>query len=121
IRRADLGARRLLAVHADDGHRLDAVAPADELKMDHRLAAVRVAFGARLHARLAPDAAVRIDEEMQVVGFRHGYCCGSRRAAYAGAASARRTRQPHTLYCGILLIGSCAATVRRFALFSPVQ
>src|SRR4029453_7542547 len=46
------------------------------------------------------------------------YCCGSRMAAYSGAASAFRTRHPHTLYCGIAdrilrrhrqLIGALAA------------
>src|SRR5687768_4298600 len=49
------------------------------------------------------------------------YCCGSSTPAYAGAPSAFRTRQPHTLYCGILLMGSCAATVSWFALLAPAQ
>ena len=39
----------------------------------------------------------------------------------SGGASALRTRQPQTLYCGILLSGSCAATVIRLGLFSPGQ
>src|SRR3954470_15420851 len=49
------------------------------------------------------------------------YCCGSSCDAYSGSPSALRTRQAHTLYCGILLIGSCAATVNRLALFGPAQ
>src|SRR4029453_16074633 len=57
---AHLGARGLLAVHADDRHRLDAGRAVDELEVNHGLAAMRVAFGAGLYARLASDAAVRI-------------------------------------------------------------
>ena len=59
----------------------------DVLQVDHRLAAMRVALGARLHAGLAADAAARIDEEVQVVRFGHAapivglYCCGSSTAA----------------------------------------
>ena len=58
----------------------------DVLEVDHRVAAVRVALGAGLHARLAADAAVRIDEEVQVVRLGHAmvlpvYCCGSSTAA----------------------------------------
>src|SRR4051794_10753702 len=49
------------------------------------------------------------------------YCCGSSSAAYAGAPSALRIRQAHTLYWGILLMGSCAATVSTLALFGPAQ
>jgi hypothetical protein len=36
--------------------------------MNHRVTAMRVALAARCHARLAADAAVRIDEELQVHG-----------------------------------------------------
>src|SRR5215471_20388078 len=38
-------------------------------------------------------------------GFGMTYCCGSRCDSYAGSPSALRTLHPHTLYCGILLIG----------------
>src|SRR5678816_2544280 len=58
VRRTDLGARRLLAVHADDGDRLHAFRAVDVFEVDHRLAAMRVALRARLHAGLAPDAPV---------------------------------------------------------------
>ena len=59
VGRADLGAGRLLAVHADDRHGLHALRAVDVFEVNHRLAAMRVALGARLHARLAADAAVR--------------------------------------------------------------
>ena len=34
-------------------------------------AAVRLALGARLNTRLTSDAPVRIDEEVEIIGFRH--------------------------------------------------
>ena len=71
VGRADLGAGRLLAVHADDRAPSARVRAIDVLEMDHRLAAVRVALGARLHARLAADAAARVDEELEVLWDRH--------------------------------------------------
>src|SRR5690606_14090337 len=80
IRRADLGARRLLAVHAHDGHGLHRVRAIDVLEVDHRFAAVRVAFGARLHARLAADAAARSDDEFE------GLRCGRNRCGSGSAA-----------------------------------
>ena len=57
--------------------------PIDELEVNHRFAAMRVALGAGLHAGLAADAAVRIDEEVEMSGLRHpgSYCCGSSMAA----------------------------------------
>src|SRR6185436_56605 len=81
VGRAHLSARRLLAVHTYDGHRLHALRPIDVLEVNHRLAPVRVALGARLHARLTADAAIRVDEEVEGVRLGHGgsrvYCCGS--------------------------------------------
>src|SRR6185369_12960240 len=80
VRRAHLGTRRLFTVHADDRDSLHALSPADILEMNHRLAAMGVAFRARLHTGLAADAAIRVDEEVQIVRFRHrgnpSYCCG---------------------------------------------
>jgi hypothetical protein len=67
VGRADLGAGRLLAVHADDRDGLDALGAADELEVDHRLAAMRVALRAGVEAGLAADAAAGIDEEMERV------------------------------------------------------
>src|SRR5690606_24318184 len=67
----DLRARRLIAVHADDGHRLCRLRPIDVVELDHRLAAVRVTLRTRLHTRVAADATVRIDEELQPFGYRH--------------------------------------------------
>jgi hypothetical protein len=52
-------------MHADNRRGLHAVGAVDELEMNHRLAAMRVAFRACLHARLAPDAAVRVDKKIQ--------------------------------------------------------
>jgi hypothetical protein len=112
-------------VHADDGDGLHALRSADVFEVNHRLAAVRVALRARLNTGLTTDAAVRIDEKVQVVGLGHeplrGYCCGSNEAAWSCGPSARRTRHPHTLYWGILLIGSWAATVSWLALLRPAQ
>src|SRR5689334_18353629 len=119
VGRTHLGAGRLFAVHATDGYRLHRPRAIDELEVDHRLALVGVAFGASLHARLATDASTRIDEELEVA--RNTHCCASRCPAYSGGPSALRTRHPQTLYCGILLMGSCAATVSRLALFGPDQ
>jgi hypothetical protein len=69
---------RLLAVHAHHRHGLDTGGTIDELEMNHRFAAMRIAFGAGLHARLTTDAAARIDEEPQVIGL---HCCGSSMAS----------------------------------------
>src|SRR5262249_738340 len=71
VARPSLRARRLLGVHADHRHRLHAVSAIDEFEMNHRFAAVRVALGACLDAGLASDAAIWIDEEVEVVGLRH--------------------------------------------------
>src|SRR6185503_17242328 len=89
VRRAHLGAGRLLAVHADDRNGLDTVRPVDELEMDHRIAPMGVALGARLHARLAADAAVGIDEEVEVLRFRHRGPTVAARAARRMAAGRR--------------------------------
>src|SRR5207253_2510156 len=60
----DLGARRRIAVHADDRHGLYGNRAVDILEMDHRRAAMRVALAAGRHARLAADAAIGVDEEL---------------------------------------------------------
>src|SRR5262249_40569885 len=69
IRRADLSAGWLLAMHANDRHRLHTLRALYIFEMNHRLAAVRVAFAACLHARLAADAAVGVDEELEMLGL----------------------------------------------------
>ena len=43
----------------------------DEIQMNHRIALVCFAFTARLHARLATNAAIRIDEEFVLLRNRH--------------------------------------------------
>src|SRR6185369_2984812 len=73
IGRADLRAGRLLAVHAHHRHGLDRRGAIDVLEVDHRVTAVGVALGAGLDARLAADATAGIDEELEVLGDRHGF------------------------------------------------
>jgi hypothetical protein len=82
-------------MHAHDGDCLYALRAADVLEMNHRLAAVRIAFRARLHAGLAADTAVGIDEEQQIIRS----CTHSLRPRLSGlsssstaAAPARRSR-----------------------------
>ena len=104
----------------------DRVRRGRRIQVDHRVPLVRVALGAGVDARLAADAAVGVDEEDVVVGD-HGhsvlaaYCCGSSRPAYSGGPSALRTRTAHTLYSGILEIGSWAEIVTWLMLFAPAQ
>jgi hypothetical protein len=73
--------------------------------MDHRAAAMRVAFTARLHAGFAADASRGIDEELVSVH----------------ALSTLSTRHAQTLYSGIFEIGSSARFVSRFADLFPGQ
>src|SRR5690554_2538014 len=67
IGRADFGARGRVAMHAHDRCRLRRLSAVDEFQMDHRMPLVRITFGTSLHARLAADAAVWIDEEELVL------------------------------------------------------
>src|SRR5215467_4452198 len=69
IRRTDLGTRRLVAVEADVRRRLNPLGPIDEVEVDHRHAAMRVALLAGLETRLAADAARRVDVELK---SKHG-------------------------------------------------
>src|SRR5690606_36465148 len=71
VGRAHLRAGRLLAVHADHRDGLHRRVTIDELEVDHRVALVRVALGARLRAAAAADTAARIDEELEVLRNRH--------------------------------------------------
>src|SRR5690606_31730517 len=64
----DLRARRRVAVHTHHGHRLWRMRAIDVVQLDHRMAPVRVTLGTCLHTRVAPDAAVRIDEELERLG-----------------------------------------------------
>src|SRR5262249_18222419 len=126
VRGAYLGTRRRVAVHTDHRHRLHRLRAVHVFQVDHRVPLVRVALGTRVDARLAADAAVRVEEEDVVVGdhglsFPGAYCCGSRRPAYSGGESALRMRTAHTLYSGILDTGSWAAMVVRFTLLAPAQ
>ena len=67
----------------------------DVLEVDHRVPFVRVALAARLHARLAADAAARVDEELHL-GANMGISLHRATAAapaawqYSGGSSALR-------------------------------
>ena len=64
------------------------VAAIDEIDVDHRMSAMRVALGARVDARLAADAARRIDEEPVRALIRDiGACCSPSTFAYAARAT----------------------------------
>jgi hypothetical protein len=39
--------------------------------MDHRMALVRIALAARLHARLTADAPAGVEEELEMFGYGH--------------------------------------------------
>ena len=73
----------------------------DVLQVNHRVPLMRVALGARLHARLAADAAARIDEELAGRRDRHGYLLLLRlqhRRRSPAAHPPCSTRTAHTLY-----------------------
>src|SRR5512141_685913 len=130
-------------MHADHRNRLHRDRPVDVLQMDHRMAAMGVALAARRHARLAADAAIRIDEELQVRrdGHRHFPCCtevraassapplvtfvssppGSSVAASPGGFSDFLMRTAQTLNSGIFETGSCAEMVNWLADLRPGQ
>ena len=84
----------------------------DVFEVDHRLAPVRVALAARLHAGLAADAAARVDEELESsarTASSSRLLLRLERAGVCRRPSALRTRTAQTLYSGIFEIGSCAA------------
>jgi hypothetical protein len=64
-------------MHANYRHRLRRDGTIDEFQVNHRMPLMRIAFTARLDARLAADTPVWIDEKMVLAGF-HGklpvYC-----------------------------------------------
>src|SRR5215831_12920126 len=74
--------------------------------MNHRTAAMCVAFHACRHAGFTSNASRGVDEEL-VVGADH--------------AETLSTRHAQTLYSGIFEIGSSARFVSRFADFFPGQ
>ena len=97
----------------------------DVLQVDHRVPLVRLALGTGVDARLAADAAVRVDEELHL-GRTMGISVRRLTAAVrAGrrtpAPSALRMRTAQTLYSGIFEIGSWAAIVTRLTLLAPAQ
>ena len=64
VRRADLRARRLVAVHADHGDRGDRMAPVQIVHVNHRITAMCLALGARALAGTAADAAGGVDVKL---------------------------------------------------------
>jgi hypothetical protein len=109
-----LRADRILAVHAHLRRRLHAVAPLDRFEVDERSPAVRVAFLARLDARLASDAAGVIDEEGELT-HRTPPAAGSSLAISPVGSGAFETRTAQILNSGIFEIGSIARIVQLFA------
>ena len=105
--RANARASRVFAMHANDRGGLHARGPVHVVQMNHRHAAVRVAFTARLDACLAADAARWIQEKFGL---------GSH-----GESTIFSIRQAQTLNSGILEIGSSARLVSWLADFLPGQ
>ena len=68
---ADLGARGSIAMHADHRHGLRRNGAIDEFEMNHRMPLVGIALAARFVARLAANAAIRIDEKEFLARFCH--------------------------------------------------
>jgi len=87
------------------------------------MAFVRVTLGAGLHARLAADAAVRVNEKFHHKSYGSYGSYGSDGTLIAPITPiyAFLTRTAQTLYSGIFEIGSCAEIVNWFALFAPAQ
>src|SRR4029077_11248634 len=98
---ADLRADRVFAVHANLRRRLHTVAPLDCFKMDERSPAMRVAFLARLHTGLAPDAA-RVVYEKRELAHRMPPAAGSSAAISPDGSGALDTRTAQILNSGIL-------------------
>src|SRR5690606_34614808 len=71
IRRTDLGAGGLIAVHADDRYRLGGLRAVDEVELNYRHSLVGVALRAGLDAGVAADAAGRVDVELVVSRYGH--------------------------------------------------
>src|SRR5262249_53426432 len=108
IGRANLRARRIVAVPANIGRSCDRLFAVDEVEVDHRYTAVGVALLARPQTRLAADTARRIDIEFHP---EH-----QPRPPFAFAI-----RHAETLNSGILLRGSSVRCVNRLALLAPGQ
>src|SRR5262249_415325 len=114
ISRADARADRVLAVHTHLRSGLHAVAPLDGFEVNERSSAMRITLLARLHARLAPDAARVVDEEGQLA-HRKPPAAGSSAAMSPAGSLTFETRTAQILNSGIFEIGSIARTVQLFA------
>jgi hypothetical protein len=71
IGRAHLCASGRIAVHAHDWDRLGRMTSIDKIQLDHRMSAVRIAFGTSLYASVTADTTTGIDEEFKVSGYCH--------------------------------------------------
>jgi len=58
-----------IAMHADSPARFAATPPIDILQVDHRRPLCDIAFAASLHAGLATDAAVGVDEKLVLIAM----------------------------------------------------
>ena len=101
-------------------------------QVDHGIALVSIAFAAGEDTRLAPNASRWIDEELHVGWNRHRLSFLIPMTCQTGCAPALRikcykfssllfTLTAHTLYSGILEIGSCADIVNWLTLRRPGQ
>ena len=127
VRGTHHGTGRLFAMPADVGSCRGRCLPVDEVKIDHRLAAMGFTFRTGFDARLAADAARRIDVEFVAVHQALPFF-GSDMfpfpldvRAQSGGSSAFLSWHADTLNSGILLRGSSVRCVSRFALLLPAQ
>src|SRR5579872_3393816 len=137
--------QRFLAMHTQRWRGGYAVVPLYKVDIDHTLTLVCIAFATGRDARAAPDAARRVKEDSfyrfchsAPLLLRLYYCnvgvgfvwamgssrrrlraaasaCISSSLAHSGACSARVAEAAHTLYSGILFIGSNTGLVSMLA------
>ncbi len=112
---ANHGASGILAVHANYRRGLYARAAINVIEVDHRYAAVRVAFSTRCHAGLAANATRGIDKKLQIIKWQF------RLINWCYHQEAFSTLHAHTLNSGIFEIGSRARLVIWLAAFLPGQ
>jgi len=116
----DPGAYRIMAVHADLWGSLNAVGALNGFQVDHRAAAMSVAFLAGLDASLASYAARVVDEKGEPVHLIPPACGSSRDMASSGELTFE-ILTAQILNSGMLEIGSIALMVQLLAARSSGQ
>src|SRR6185369_668650 len=71
VGRTHFSAGRRVTMHANNRRSLHRMRAIEIFQVNHRVALMRVAFAARLRARLTPDASSRVDEKLHVCCDRH--------------------------------------------------